>query len=157
MSEEVPSAWDSRTFEKLHSGDQRVKSRLPASWSQNRASILLFHSFEAPLRGATYSSARTAVCRAYARASFSGENELFAAMEKVNAALAVDLKEGRFVTFVAAICTRRNPRVELLSAGHGPLFLYLLKHDCFKKMDDGTKVVMLDKHSKPEEATNASK
>jgi hypothetical protein len=40
MSEEVPSAWDSRTFEKLHSGDQRVKSRLPASWSQNRASSL---------------------------------------------------------------------------------------------------------------------
>jgi serine phosphatase RsbU (regulator of sigma subunit) len=25
--------------------------------------------------------------------------------------------------------------VELLSAGHGPLFLYLLKHDCFEKMD----------------------
>lgn len=24
MSEEVPSAWDSRTFEKLHSGDRRV-------------------------------------------------------------------------------------------------------------------------------------
>src|SRR6202040_785918 len=76
-----------------------------------------------------------AVCRAYARASFSGENELFAAMEKVNAALAADLKEGRFVTFVAAICAPRNPRVELLSAGHGPLFLYLLKHDCFEKMD----------------------
>jgi len=76
-----------------------------------------------------------AVCRAYARASFSGENGLFTAMGKVNAALAADLKEGRFVTFVAAICTPRNPRVELLSAGHGPLFLYLLKHDCFEKMD----------------------
>jgi serine phosphatase RsbU (regulator of sigma subunit) len=76
-----------------------------------------------------------AVCRAYARANFSGNNGLFAAMEKVNAALAVDLKEGRFVTFVAAICTPGNPRVELLSAGHGPLFLYLLKHDCFEKMD----------------------
>jgi serine phosphatase RsbU (regulator of sigma subunit) len=25
--------------------------------------------------------------------------------------------------------------VELLSAGHAPLFLYLLKHDCFEKMD----------------------
>src|SRR5271170_4208072 len=71
-----------------------------------------------------------AVCRAYARANFSGNGSLFAAMEKVNAALAADLKEGRFVTFVAAICTPGSPRVELLSAGHGPLFLYLLKHDC---------------------------
>jgi serine phosphatase RsbU (regulator of sigma subunit) len=76
-----------------------------------------------------------AVCRAYARANFSGENQLFPAMKKVNAALAADLREGRFVTFVAAICTPGNPRVELLSAGHGPLFLYLLKHDCFEKMD----------------------
>src|ERR1700740_1954163 len=33
MSEEVPSAWDSRTFEKLHSGDQPVESPLPASGS----------------------------------------------------------------------------------------------------------------------------
>ena len=76
-----------------------------------------------------------AVCRAYARANFSVDNGLFPAMGKINAALAADLKEGRFVTFVAAVCTPRNPRVELLSAGHGPLFLYLLKHDCFEKMD----------------------
>ena len=76
-----------------------------------------------------------AVCRAYARANFSGNGSLFAAMEKINGALATDLKEGRFVTFVAAICTPGNSRVELLSAGHGPLFLYLLGHDCFEKMD----------------------
>jgi serine phosphatase RsbU (regulator of sigma subunit) len=76
-----------------------------------------------------------AVCRAYARANFSADNGLFPAMGKVNAALAADLKEGRFVTFVAAVCTPNSPRVELLSAGHGPLFLYLLKHDCFEKMD----------------------
>ena len=76
-----------------------------------------------------------AVCRAYARANFSVDNGLFPAMGKINAALTADLKEGRFVTFVAAVCTPRNPRVELLSAGHGPLFLYLLKHDCFEKMD----------------------
>jgi len=66
---------------------------------------------------------------------FSADNGLFPAMGKVNAALAADLKEGRFVTFVAAVCTPNSPRVELLSAGHGPLFLYLLKHDCFEKMD----------------------
>lgn len=76
-----------------------------------------------------------AVCRAYARANFDGGNGLFTAMGKINASLAADLKEGRFVTFVAAVCTPSSPRVELLSAGHGPLFLYLLKHDCFEKMD----------------------
>src|ERR1700751_1116121 len=76
-----------------------------------------------------------AVCRAYARANFSGDNGLFPAMEKINAALAADLKEGRFVTFVAAICAPGSPRVGLLLAGSGPLFLYLLKHDCFEKMD----------------------
>jgi len=76
-----------------------------------------------------------AVCRAYARASFSGGSGLLAAMEKINTALSSDLKEGRFVTFVAAICNPASPRVELLSAGHGPLFLYLLGHDRFEKMD----------------------
>src|ERR1700751_5736775 len=76
-----------------------------------------------------------AVCSADTRANFSADNGLFPAMGKVNAALAADLKEGRFVTFVAAVCTPNSSRVELLSAGHGPLFLYLLKHDCFEKID----------------------
>ena len=75
-----------------------------------------------------------AVCRAYARANFRAGNGLLDAMEQINAALADDIGEGRFVTFVAAVCAPGCPRVELLSAGHGPLFLYVLKQDSFKEM-----------------------
>lgn len=75
-----------------------------------------------------------AVCRAYARASFTFGRELLTAMEHVNSALSKDLQEGRFVTFVAALCTAGSSRVELLSAGHGPLFFYWLRDDRFESM-----------------------
>jgi serine phosphatase RsbU (regulator of sigma subunit) len=75
-----------------------------------------------------------AVCRAYARAHFSVGSGLLDAMGHINAALAEDVGEGRFVTFVAAVCAPGSPRVELLSAGHGPLFLYVWKEDCFEEM-----------------------
>ena len=55
-------------------------------------------------------------------------------MTRINASLSADLKEGRFVTFVAAICAPGNSQVELLSAGHGPLFFYTLHHDRFDAM-----------------------
>ncbi len=71
-------------------------------------------------------------CRAYARSSFSsGGDGLLPAMERLNALLSKDLQEGRFVTFVAAVCSPADSRVQLLSAGHGPLFLYFLKEDRF--------------------------
>jgi serine phosphatase RsbU (regulator of sigma subunit) len=76
-----------------------------------------------------------AVCRAYARASFLGCGGLMPAMEQINASLAGDIGEGRFVTFVTAVCAPGDSRVELLSAGHGPLFLYVLKDDRFNEMD----------------------
>jgi serine phosphatase RsbU (regulator of sigma subunit) len=70
-----------------------------------------------------------AVCRAYARASFKVGNGLLAAMDELNGALAQDIGEGRFVTFVAAVCSSRSSHVELLSAGHGPLLVYKVSHD----------------------------
>jgi serine phosphatase RsbU (regulator of sigma subunit) len=73
----------------------------------------------------------TAACRAYVRANFSPDREMLMAMQQVNAALSKDVGRGRFVTFVAVICTPGSPRVELLSAGHGPLFHYLLRQDSF--------------------------
>jgi len=76
-----------------------------------------------------------AVCRAYARANFTAENGLLIAMERINAALERDMTEGRFVTFVVAVCSPNNSRVELLSAGHGPLFRYFLGEDRFDNMD----------------------
>src|SRR6202522_337047 len=75
-----------------------------------------------------------AVCRAYARTNFTVDDGLLDAMTRINASLSGDLKEGRFGTFVAAICTPGNSRGELLSAGHGPLFFYTLRHDRFDAM-----------------------
>ena len=75
-----------------------------------------------------------AVCRAYARANFRAQSGLLAAMEQLNAELKGDIGEGRFVTFVAAVCVPGSSRVELLSAGHGPLFNYVLKEDRFDEI-----------------------
>jgi serine phosphatase RsbU (regulator of sigma subunit) len=75
-----------------------------------------------------------AVCRAYARANFTMEAGLLTAMERVNAELANDMTSGRFVTFVAAVCVPGDSRLELLSAGQGPLFVYLLREDRFDTM-----------------------
>ena len=75
-----------------------------------------------------------AVCRAYARANFSRGNGLLEAMEQLNAELIGDIGEGRFVTFVAAVCVPGCSRVELLSAGHGPLFVYVLSEDRFEEI-----------------------
>ena len=75
-----------------------------------------------------------AVCRAYARANLSIQDGLLTAMKRINAALSQDLTPGRFATLVAAICTPDSSRVELLSAGHGPLFIYLLREDRIESM-----------------------
>jgi serine phosphatase RsbU (regulator of sigma subunit) len=72
-----------------------------------------------------------AVCRAYVRATFTSECDLLTAMQRVNGALARDVGPRRFVTFVAIRCTPGSSRIELLSAGHGPLFLYWLREDRF--------------------------
>jgi len=76
-----------------------------------------------------------AVCRAYARASFTVTRTLMAAFEHINEALGSDLSTGRFVTFVAAICCPGCRDVELLSAGHGPLFIYSSSTDRFTEMN----------------------
>jgi serine phosphatase RsbU (regulator of sigma subunit) len=68
-----------------------------------------------------------AVCRAYARASFGLGEDLRTSMERINRALMADLSEGRFVTFVAAVCRPGSGHVQLLSAGHGPMFVYHFK------------------------------
>jgi serine phosphatase RsbU (regulator of sigma subunit) len=75
-----------------------------------------------------------AVCRAYARANLSIQDGLLTAMKRINTALSQDLTPGRFATLVAAICTPDSSRVELLSAGQGPLFAYLLREDRVESM-----------------------
>jgi serine phosphatase RsbU (regulator of sigma subunit) len=75
------------------------------------------------------------VCRAYARTNFRNQDSFFKAMEEINSAVAADVREGRFITFVAAILGADSPTVELLSAGHAPLFLYRRNDDSFTLME----------------------
>ena len=63
-------------------------------------------------------------CRAYARASFSNHDSLQGTFQRINESLEDDLAPNRFATFVAVVCKENNGEVELLSAGHGPLFIY---------------------------------
>jgi serine phosphatase RsbU (regulator of sigma subunit) len=73
-----------------------------------------------------------AVCRAYARASFGQGNSLF--MEQLNGELNRDIGEGGFVTLVAVVCVPGCPRVQLISAGRGPLFVYVFSQDRFEQI-----------------------
>ena len=75
------------------------------------------------------------VCRAYARTNFRNQATFLKAMEEINTAVAADVKEGRFITFVGAILGADSPTVELLSAGHAPLFVYWLQQDRFELME----------------------
>ncbi|MDM8008285.1 MAG: PP2C family protein-serine/threonine phosphatase [Phycisphaerae bacterium] len=65
-----------------------------------------------------------AVCRAYARANIHTCLELATVMQGMNKALYEDMEEGRFVTFAAAACVPDNGRVQVLSAGQGPLLIF---------------------------------
>ncbi len=76
-----------------------------------------------------------AVCHAYARSNFSIAQDLPTAFEHINQELGADLETGRFVTFVAAVCCPGRAEVEMLSAGHGPLFLYSRPEDRFTTMN----------------------
>jgi serine phosphatase RsbU (regulator of sigma subunit) len=64
------------------------------------------------------------VCRAYSRASFNDRDNLETTLQNINRSLAEDLTPDHFATFVAAVFQEGSDQVELLSAGHGPLFLY---------------------------------
>lgn len=75
------------------------------------------------------------MCRAYARASFSANKELTASFEHINRALGADLDGGRFATFVAVACCPTRENVEVLSAGHGPLFVYSSSTDRVTEMN----------------------
>jgi serine phosphatase RsbU (regulator of sigma subunit) len=75
-----------------------------------------------------------AVCRAYARANFRIGRGLFPAIQQLNSELTGDIGEGRFVTLVAAVCVPDDPHIQLLSAGHGPLFHYAFNEDRFEEM-----------------------
>jgi phosphoserine phosphatase RsbU/P len=62
-----------------------------------------------------------AVCRAYARAT-TQEKDLGRYMDRLNQLLMDDMPEGRFITFVGVLIDPKRHQVQMISAGHGPLF-----------------------------------
>lgn len=74
------------------------------------------------------------VCRAYSRANFNGEDNLATTLRNINRSFSEDVTPGRFATFVAAVFQEGSDRVELLSAGHGPIFIYAARDKSFRYM-----------------------
>ena len=64
------------------------------------------------------------VCRAYSRASFNDRDDLSTTLRNINRSFSEDVTPELFATFVAVVFEEGSNLVELLSAGHGPLFLY---------------------------------
>ncbi len=70
----------------------------------------------------------TAACRAYVRASAAHHADLGSLATRVNALLAADLPEGRFVTMVNVLIDTHDGGggpIAILSAGHGPIVVYV--------------------------------
>ncbi|HET8781680.1 MAG TPA: PP2C family protein-serine/threonine phosphatase [Pyrinomonadaceae bacterium] len=66
----------------------------------------------------------SALCRAYARASFLSANGHDGVLERLNGLLADDLADDRFVTFAVVFLDPQSAEVKVLSAGHGPILWY---------------------------------
>jgi serine phosphatase RsbU (regulator of sigma subunit) len=66
----------------------------------------------------------SSLCRAYTRASLVVDNGHPRVLERLNRLLADDLSANRFVTFALVFLDPANCRVEILSAGHGPILWY---------------------------------
>lgn len=66
----------------------------------------------------------SALCRAYARASFLANHEHHQILERLNSLLANDLADNRFVTFAVMFLNPISSEIKVLSAGHGPILWY---------------------------------
>ena len=66
----------------------------------------------------------SALCRAYARASFMIDHEYDQVLERLNSLLANDLADNHFVTFAVVFLNPDRSEVKVLSAGHGPILCY---------------------------------
>lgn len=75
-----------------------------------------------------------AVCRAYCRAltpTAMGADHL---LDSVNELISRDLTEGRFIT-MAVVVAHPDGRIEMLSAGHGPSFLWRAREGKIERFD----------------------
>jgi len=66
----------------------------------------------------------SALCRAYARASFLVDQKHDRVLEQLNGLLSHDLADDRFVTFAVVFLNPENAEIKVLSAGHGPILWY---------------------------------
>jgi serine phosphatase RsbU (regulator of sigma subunit) len=76
-----------------------------------------------------------AVCRAYTRASMPTDADLEPVLSRINELLFEDLPDNRFVTFVVAVLSDSSPSLQLLSAGHAPLYFYEAAEDTIHAFD----------------------
>lgn len=65
-----------------------------------------------------------AACRAYARANFLADGDPTKVLDHLNQLLFEDLPPERFVTFAVALLDSTRSKLQMLSAGHGPLLVY---------------------------------
>jgi serine phosphatase RsbU (regulator of sigma subunit) len=65
-----------------------------------------------------------AACRAYARANFLADGDPTTVLDHLNQLLFEDLPPERFVTFAVALLDSETSKLQMLSAGHGPLLVY---------------------------------
>jgi serine phosphatase RsbU (regulator of sigma subunit) len=65
----------------------------------------------------------------------TGRDNLGTALKNINDAFAEDLTPERFATFVAIVLQGDSGHVELLSAGHAPLFLFSARDQSVQSMD----------------------
>jgi serine phosphatase RsbU (regulator of sigma subunit) len=76
-----------------------------------------------------------AACRAYFRAIATRLDPLEHVMAQVDALLAVDVPDGRFITAAIALLDSRENRLSLYSAGHAPMYLYVAANDRVEMFD----------------------
>jgi serine phosphatase RsbU (regulator of sigma subunit) len=98
------------------------------SWRQLGEGKIAF--MLADVTGHGISSALMAsACHAYAQASVVQDSNLDAMVTRVNKLLCADLPSGKLITFVAGVLDENSGIVDLLSAGHAPLLLYVAAED----------------------------
>ena len=77
----------------------------------------------------------SALCRAYARASFLADQKQEQILERLNSLLANDLADDRFVTFAVIFLNPTNSNIKSLSAGHGPILWYQRATDKWENLE----------------------
>ena len=74
-------------------------------------------------------------CRAYARATLLADGHGDAVLDRLNVLLAEDLPSNRFLTYALIFLEPKSSKVQVLSAGHGPILWYKRGSDEMRSLD----------------------